>query len=119
MNETARALTGSSDGLPLLRAPLQLALLISPIYLLFPLPLYKRSFNRQLMLSIGEALGNRKPALIVEVEKAIWRVVFALVEGPLLNFFVSYAKICRGIELLLQKTLIGLILVRDVSIQFK
>jgi hypothetical protein len=35
------------------------------------------------MLSTSEFLGNRKPDTLVAVEKAIWRVVFALADGRL------------------------------------
>lgn len=35
------------------------------------------------MLSIYRLLGNKKPESIVEVEKAIWKVVFELSEGHL------------------------------------
>jgi len=35
------------------------------------------------MLSISEQLGNQKPATLVAVEKAIWKVVFALADGRL------------------------------------
>jgi hypothetical protein len=79
----AQRLSNTKDGLPYLRAPLQLSLLISPLYLLAPVQLHKRAFSRQLMLSTSEALGNRKPETIIEVEKAIWRVVFSLAEGRL------------------------------------
>lgn len=79
----AQRLSNSKDGLPYLRAPLQLSLLISPIYLLTPVQLHKKSFSRQLMLSTSETLGNKKPDSIIEVEKAIWRVVFSLAEGRL------------------------------------
>ena len=35
------------------------------------------------MLSTSEFLGNRKPDTLVAVEKAIWRVVFALADRHL------------------------------------
>jgi hypothetical protein len=79
----AEKLSTSKDGLPYLRAPLQLSLLISPLYLLIPSQLHKKSYSRQLMLSTSEVLGNQKPDTLVAVEKAIWKVVFALADGRL------------------------------------
>ncbi len=89
-------LGSTSDGLPHLRAPLQLSLLISPLYLFCPVQLYKRSFNRQQMLSTCQMLGNGKPDILIDIEKAIWRVVFILAEGrhdpmPLLR------QLCDGL----------------------
>lgn len=79
----AQKLSGSKDGLPYLRAPLQLSLLISPLYLLIPSQLHKKSYSRQLMLAINARLGNQKPAPLVAIENAIWKVVFALADGRL------------------------------------
>ena len=69
------------DKLMFLRAPLQLSLLISPIYLLMPVQLVKRTYNRRNMVFINRLLGNGKTDLTIEIEKAIWMVVFALSEG--------------------------------------
>jgi hypothetical protein len=80
--EIARKLTGSNE-VSLLRAPLQLSLLISPLYLLCPFQLIKRTYNRQAMLYISRLLGNGKTELIIEVEKAIWNALFSLAEGSL------------------------------------
>ena len=71
----------AADGMSNLRAPLHLALFISPIYLLIPISLLKKSYNRQTMISISRALGNRKPEIILQVEKLIWETVFALATG--------------------------------------
>jgi hypothetical protein len=71
------------EGLTFLRAPLQLSLLISLIYLLIPGQLIKRTYNRLTMLSINKLLGNGKPRSIIDVEKEIWDVVFSLAEGRL------------------------------------
>jgi hypothetical protein len=79
----AQTLSGTKDGLPHLRAPLQLSLLISPLYLLIPAQLHKKAFSRQLMLSTFEHLGNEKPRILCEVEQAIWKIVFALADGRL------------------------------------
>jgi hypothetical protein len=73
----------SGSGLAALCAPLQLSLLISPIFLLLPNQLVKDSFNRQLMISTSIALGNAKTDLILEVEHVIWKVVFELASGTL------------------------------------
>jgi hypothetical protein len=70
-----------SEGISYMRAPLHLALLISPIYLLLPLQHVKKSYNRHTMLSISTCLGNSKPQLLIDVEKAIWRTIFALASG--------------------------------------
>ena len=66
-----------------LRSPLQLSLLISPIYLLFGVQLVKKNYNRRTMLLMNQVLGNRKTDLTIEVEKAIWKVVFSLAKGRL------------------------------------
>lgn len=69
---------GSSDGVSYLCAPLQLALLILPIYLLLPLNLFKKSYNQHTMISISTCLGNYKPPVLVDIEKAIWNTLFSL-----------------------------------------
>ena len=66
-----------------LRSPLQLSLLISPIYLLFGVQLMEKNYNRRTMLLMNQVLGNGKTDLTIEVEKAIWKVVFSLSEGRL------------------------------------
>jgi hypothetical protein len=75
------ALQQSKEGVSYMRAPLQLALLISPIYLLLPIQHFKKSYNRNTMLSIGTCLGNAKPPLILDVEKAIWKTLFSIASG--------------------------------------
>ena len=70
-----------TDGVSYMRAPLHLALLISPIYLLIPIQHFKRSYNRHTMLSISTCLGNSKPQVLVDVEKAIWRTLMSLASG--------------------------------------
>ena len=79
----AQKLSGSKDGLPYLCAPLQLSLLISPLYLLIPSQLHKKLYSRQLMLAINARLGTQKLAPLVAIENAIWKVVFALADGHL------------------------------------
>jgi len=72
-----------AEGVPLTHAPLQLSLLISPLYLLIPSQLHKKSYSQQLMLAINARLGNQKPAPLVAIENAIWKVVFTLADGCL------------------------------------
>ena len=78
----AQHVTGS-ERLMFLCSPLQLSLLISAIYLLFGVQLVKKNYNRRTMLLMNQVLGNRKTDLTIEVEKAIWKVVFSLAEGRL------------------------------------
>jgi hypothetical protein len=70
-----------ADGVSFMRAPLHLALLISPIFLLLPMQLFKKSYNRHTMLSISTCLGNSKPRLLVDVEKQIWKTLLCLASG--------------------------------------
>ncbi len=77
----AKTLSGSQNGLPFLRAPLQLSLLISPLFLLIPSQLHKKSYSRQVMLATSERLETKKPAALLAVEKVIWKVVFTLANG--------------------------------------
>jgi len=64
-----------------MRAPLQLALLISPIYLLLPLQLFKKSYNRNTMLAMSTCLGNSKPQVLFDVEMMIWKALCSLSSG--------------------------------------
>jgi len=66
-----------------MRAPLHLALLISPIYLLMPVQLFKRAYNRQTMMNISRSLGNDKPEALLNVEMAIWKTLLSLASGSL------------------------------------
>jgi hypothetical protein len=64
-----------------MRAPLHLALLVSPIYLLLPSQHHKRSFNRETMVRLSTCLGNSKPQVVLDVEMAIWKSLFSLASG--------------------------------------
>ena len=64
-----------------MRAPLQLALFISPIYLLVSFQLVKKSFNHQTLLDTAVRLGNTKPDILLEVEGIIWRALFSIAKG--------------------------------------
>jgi hypothetical protein len=72
-----------SSGLSLasFRAALQLAVNISPLYLLTPYTIAKRQWNRQTIHQVGEYLGNGKPTALVEVENVIWRAIFFMSIG--------------------------------------
>ena len=64
-----------------MRAPLNLALLISPIYLLLPLKHFKKSYNQNTMLGISASLGNAKPQVLRDVEMQIWKTLCSLASG--------------------------------------
>lgn len=63
------------------RSPLQLALMISPLYLLVTLRLSRKSFHRRTLIDVAARLGPHKPPRILTVEKIIWDAVFRLAEG--------------------------------------
>ena len=71
----------SQDSMSYLRAPLHLALLISPIFLLMPIQLFKKSYNWNTMLAISSCLGNSKPQLLVDIEMTIWKALCSLASG--------------------------------------
>ena len=45
--------------------------------------LFKKSYNRHVMLSISTCLGNSKPQLLLDVEKEIWKTLFSLASGTI------------------------------------
>ena len=63
------------------RSPLQLALLISPLFLLLTTRLFLKSYHRRTLIDVAAKLGPRKPPLILKVENLIWDAVFKLSEG--------------------------------------
>lgn len=65
-----------------LRTPLQLALMISPLYLLMTFRLSTKSFNRRTVIDLAAKLGPHKPPLVLAVEKLIWDALFKLAEAP-------------------------------------
>jgi hypothetical protein len=73
-----------------MRAPLQLALLISPIYLLLPLKLFKKSYNRNIMLAMSSCLGNSKPQVLFDIEMTIWKALCSLASGTVDPFNVLH-----------------------------
>ena len=76
----------AADGVSNMRAALHLSLLISPIFLLVPIQLNKKSYNRNTMLSISTCLGNSKPQLLFDVEREIWKTLFSLASGTFQPF---------------------------------
>lgn len=63
------------------RTPLQLALMISPLYLFMTLKLSVKSFHRGLLIDIAARLGPRKDPLLLSVENLIWDAVFRLADS--------------------------------------
>lgn len=63
------------------RSPLQLALLISPLYLLMTLRLSTKSFHRRTLIDLAARLGPCKPPRVLAVEKVIWDAILCLAEG--------------------------------------
>lgn len=64
-------------------APLQLALFISPLYLLLPFRIVKQSFHRRSVIDVSHRLGPHKPQVLLKVENLIWDAVFSIAERPL------------------------------------
>lgn len=64
------------------RTPLQLALMISPLYLLVTFRLSTKSFNRRTVIDLAAKLGPHKPPLVLAVEKLIWDALFKLADAP-------------------------------------
>jgi len=63
------------------RSPFQLAVMISPLYLLMTLRLSTKSFHRRTVIDLAARLGPHKPPRVLAVESAIWDAVFHLAEG--------------------------------------
>ncbi|KAF8809712.1 hypothetical protein BYT27DRAFT_7222307 [Phlegmacium glaucopus] len=63
------------------RSLLQLALMISPLYLLVTLQLSEKSFHRRTLIDLAARLGPHKPPRILVVENIIWDAIFCLAEG--------------------------------------
>lgn len=71
----------SSTALVGSRSPLQLAVMISPIYLLMTFRLSTKSFHRRTVIHLAAKLGPHKTPRILAVESAIWDAIFRLAEG--------------------------------------
>ncbi|PPQ82942.1 hypothetical protein CVT26_005172 [Gymnopilus dilepis] len=78
-NRTAKG----GQSLASFRAPLQLALAITPLYLLSDTVLCKKSWNRRAILKLAFGLGNDKPVALIQAEKVLWDVLFLLANGAL------------------------------------
>lgn len=66
-----------------LRIPLQLAMLVSPVYLLMNTQLHKTDIDKHMLLCLAKAYGNRKPPLLLQVEKIIFSCLLKLAKGEL------------------------------------
>ncbi|PPQ74671.1 hypothetical protein CVT26_005516 [Gymnopilus dilepis] len=65
------------------RAPLQLALAVSPLYLLCHTVLCKKIWNRSLILRAAESMHNWKPVALIQTEVCVWSVLLAMANGTL------------------------------------
>lgn len=65
------------------RSPFQLAVMISPLYLLSTFRLSTKSFHRRTLIDQAATLGPHKPPSVLAVEKVIWDAIFCLAEGRL------------------------------------
>ena len=63
------------------RSPFQLAVMISPLYLLVTRRLSTKSFHRRTVIDLAARLGPHKPPRVLAVESAIWDAIFRLAEG--------------------------------------
>ncbi|EDR00937.1 uncharacterized protein LACBIDRAFT_333639 [Laccaria bicolor S238N-H82] len=70
----------ASHTLHQLGTPLQLALLLTPFYLLFPFQIITRSYNRRLVLEAFAELTPRKTPLVLKIERSIWCSLIALAD---------------------------------------
>ncbi len=63
------------------RSPFQLAVMISPLYLLVTRRLSTKSFHRRTVIDLAARLGPNKPSRVLAVESVIWDAIFRLAEG--------------------------------------
>lgn len=70
------------------QAPLHLALLISPLYLLLQFLLAKKSFDRRSVLELSAKLGPRKPPLLLKVEDFLLTALFQLSKGRIMPYVI-------------------------------
>lgn len=93
--DKARILRDTPSTQPL-RLPLHIALFISPIFLLAPLNLHNRFWERKTLVQVYDnwsslspttesfilqtfmAFGNQKPELLVKYEKLLWRTIYQI-----------------------------------------
>lgn len=81
LDELRNATALDNPGIAMLRSALQLALLLSPIYLLLAFQIVKKSFHRRMVLEYAVKLGPHKPELLVKVEDLILDALFTLSRG--------------------------------------
>ncbi|PPQ74768.1 hypothetical protein CVT26_005013 [Gymnopilus dilepis] len=65
------------------RGPLQVALALSPVYLLSTRLLGNKVWNKRVLTDASCMLGNNKPSALLLVEKIIWNTLFLLADGQL------------------------------------
>ncbi|KAF9473195.1 hypothetical protein BDN70DRAFT_937616 [Pholiota conissans] len=70
------------------RSPFQLAVMISPLYLLVTKRLSTKSFHRRTVIDLAARLGPHKPRRVLAVESAIWDALFRLAEGRISAYSV-------------------------------
>ncbi|PPQ96306.1 hypothetical protein CVT26_005626 [Gymnopilus dilepis] len=81
---TSRSRTAKGgQSLASFRAPLQLALAISPLYLFCQTVLCKKMWNRRLMLQVAFNVGGAKPFALIHTENSIWTILLAMANGTL------------------------------------
>ncbi|PPQ97062.1 hypothetical protein CVT26_001244, partial [Gymnopilus dilepis] len=98
---------GGGLSLASFRGPLQVALALSPIYLLSTKLLGNKVWNKRVLIEVSSLLGNDKPDALLNVEKIIWNVLFMLADGQLdprevllrLNHDIPWADIRCNAEL--------------------
>lgn len=68
------------------RSPFQLAVMLSPLYLLLTLRLSTKSFHRRTVIDLAARLGPHKPPRVLAVENSIWEAILQLSEGQISVF---------------------------------
>ena len=69
------------------RSSFQLAVMLSPLYLLSTFQLSTKSFHRKTVIDLAARLGPHKPPSILAVENVIWDAIFSLAEGRLSVYY--------------------------------
>ncbi|KDR68712.1 hypothetical protein GALMADRAFT_256533 [Galerina marginata CBS 339.88] len=65
-----------------IRFALHAALLVSPLCLLLPQSIEKKTFNRIALMQLSVDLGAHKPDILRHAENAIWSSIFDIVDRP-------------------------------------
>ncbi|PPQ76658.1 hypothetical protein CVT26_013948 [Gymnopilus dilepis] len=98
---------GGDLSLASFRGPLQVALALSPVYMLSTKLLGNKVWNKRVLTDVSNSLGNNKPSTLLDVEKIIWNVLFLLADGQLdprevlirLNHDMPWADVERSSKL--------------------